>query len=517
MSRLLSLHLFLLSAVLLSAAAPTPSSSCERMEVERMLDMMWRSNPILLAMREYLGVIFMPLPVDVEEFRPSSVKDEVKSWVGKQMYFLSSYSKEAKKKEQPFFFDPILNRWDNFLLGILPGYLEEHAEELEQQRLSYLDSAWVQERWDSIITDATRGPWMDLGRADELNLVVNRLVRDFEDFERDVLNSTQFTTRYGDMESIREYVDIFTEIGGWSRISDTLHCYYDYLETANSPFSRAITDKVSREVFNSHVDRLVSSTQLLLTSPDLASGLVHLGQALLDKARTVDYNDLWSTAYHLLLVARTDLVLMDVQTLYNQLLAADRAVQEGFWRLTTGRWPSMERAVRTVARNFYSDGFWDGLDEIYVDSVNEQFRSDREVMVAIQNQVLPALEDGLTRLEGLANDVEGGMEAVAVAVRDYDIRRISDTDLGIFGMVLETSPFQVISCYVSDFFGIFHYELAELRRLSDLVFSNVTVPEGLEDLPRKMSQEFWGVTLPAIVGGRGCPDPLVESMPAGAK
>merc|ERR1719187_2111274 len=145
-------------------------------------------------MREYLGVIFMPLPVDVEEFRPSSVKDEVKSWVGKQMYFLSSYSKEAKKKEQPFFFDPILNRWDNFLLGILPGYLEEHAEELEQQRLSYLDSAWVQQKWDSLITEATRGPWMDLGRADELNLVVNRLVRDFEDFERDVLNSTQFTT-----------------------------------------------------------------------------------------------------------------------------------------------------------------------------------------------------------------------------------------------------------------------------------------------------------------------------------
>ena len=119
MSRLISLHLFLLSAVFLSAAAPTPSSSCERIEVERMLDMMWRSNPILLSMREYLGVLFMPLPVAAEEFRPSSVKDEVKSWVGKQMYFLSSYSKEAKKKEQPFFFDPILNRWDSFLLVII--------------------------------------------------------------------------------------------------------------------------------------------------------------------------------------------------------------------------------------------------------------------------------------------------------------------------------------------------------------------------------------------------------------
>merc|ERR1719402_515462 len=271
---------------------------------------------------------------------------------------ISHVSKRAKEEDQPFFFDPILNRWDNFLLGILPGYLEEYAEELEQQRLSYLDSAWVQQRWDSLITMATGK--MDLGRADQLNLVVNRLVRDFEDFDRDVLNSTQFTTRYGDMESIREYVDIFTEIGGWSRISDTLHCYYDYLETANSAFSRAITDKVSREVFNSHVDRLVSSTQLLLTSPDLASGLVHLGQALLDKARTVDFNDLWSTAYRLLLGARTDLVLVDVQTLYNQLLAADRAVQKGWWRLTTGQWPSMETAVDTVVRNVQSDGFWDG-------------------------------------------------------------------------------------------------------------------------------------------------------------
>merc|ERR1719402_1906029 len=343
-------------------------------------------------MREYLGVIFMPLPVDVEEFRPSSVKDEVKSWVGKQMYFLSSYSKEAKKKEQPFFFDPILNRWDNFLLGILPGYLEEHAEELEQQRLNYLDSAWVQQRWDSLITMATGK--MDLGRADQLNLVVNRLVRDFEDFERDVLNSP-ILAQYGDVAvTIREYVDNFTESGGWSRISDTLHCYYDLLEMDNSTFSRTITEKVSREVFNSHVDRLVSSTQLLLTSPDLASGLMHLGQAVLDKARTVDYNDLWSAAYRLLLVTRTDLVLMDVQTLYNQLLTLDRAVQEGFWRFFNGRWPSMERAVHTVVRNVRSDKFWDGLVQIYVDYVDrvkEQFRTDREeVQVAIQTQLLPA-------------------------------------------------------------------------------------------------------------------------------
>ena len=65
--------------------------------------------------------------------------------------------------------------WDNFLIGILGrDYLEEHAEELEQQRLSYLDSAWVQQRWDSLITMATGK--MDLGRADQLNLVVNRSV-----------------------------------------------------------------------------------------------------------------------------------------------------------------------------------------------------------------------------------------------------------------------------------------------------------------------------------------------------
>ena len=83
---------------------------------------------------------------------------------------------------------------------------------------------------------------------------------------------------------------------------------------------------------------------------------------IITKARTVDYNDLWSTAYHLLLLARTDLVKVDVQTLYNQLLSLDRAVQEGWWRLTTGRWPSMERAVHTVLRNVRLYEFWDFLE-----------------------------------------------------------------------------------------------------------------------------------------------------------
>ena len=51
----------------------------------------------------------------VDEFRFSStVKDEVKSWVGRQMYMISMISKREKEKDQPFFFDPILNRWDSF-------------------------------------------------------------------------------------------------------------------------------------------------------------------------------------------------------------------------------------------------------------------------------------------------------------------------------------------------------------------------------------------------------------------
>merc|ERR1719309_1498387 len=53
----------------------------------------------------------------VERFRFSStVKEEVKRWVRWARHMISSHSKE---EEQPFVFDPILNRWDNFLIGIL--------------------------------------------------------------------------------------------------------------------------------------------------------------------------------------------------------------------------------------------------------------------------------------------------------------------------------------------------------------------------------------------------------------
>ena len=73
-------------------------------------------------MRHYLGlgsasdISWSPM----EEFRFSStVKDKVKSWVGRQMYMISRNSKKAKEEDQPFFFDPILNRWDSFLLAII--------------------------------------------------------------------------------------------------------------------------------------------------------------------------------------------------------------------------------------------------------------------------------------------------------------------------------------------------------------------------------------------------------------
>ena len=196
-----------------------------------------------------------------------------------------------------------------------------------------------------------------------MNLLINKLVRDVVDVERDILNSTEFTGErffpLTDTEKLgrttSQLINMYFTSQRWDQISTSLGCFYDYMEQANSTFYGAVVRAVSKDVYKDRVDRLVASLQLLLSSPDLVPGTVAVGQAVLDNLRSINYDKMWVRLYRLFLEVRTRLVQVDVTGMFEELNKLDRSVQEGWWRLLTGRWPSMEKFLGNMLDTVQSD------------------------------------------------------------------------------------------------------------------------------------------------------------------
>merc|ERR1719402_822098 len=187
-----------------------------------------------------------------------TIKDGVQFWANMSHVVLTNNMRRHEGEETNFIFHPFFR----------------HAHQ-------------VQGFWDSEIRKATRN--LRLEQLDLLNLLINKLVRDVVDVERDILNSTEFTGErffpLTDTEKLSlttsQMINMFFTRQRWDQISTSLGCFYDYMEGANSTFYGSVVKAVSKDVYTDGVDSL----EMLLDSPDLVPGTVAVGQAMLDNVR----------------------------------------------------------------------------------------------------------------------------------------------------------------------------------------------------------------------------------------
>jgi len=372
--------------------------------------------------------------------------------------------------------------------------------------------------WDQDIKRVTRD--LHLEKVDEVNLFLNQLFRDTRDFEREILNSTELT---GDRffptmdrdelaSLIGEFSSNFSSHDGWTTVTETLNCYYDYMDNANSTFYHAIMKAVRRDVYTSYVQRLVTSLQLLLASPDLvADGAVNIGQATFNNLQNIDYDDMWVNLYKLLLGIRTDLVKVDVKGFFDQLTEFHKILAEGFWRLMTDRWPSMDKFLDNLIETIRTDAFWDELDEIYIDTihqVHEYYKHrEEELKVFIETQLIPAVGAAVEFVEQSSGDVEHGVNAVVKEIEKVQLGRF--VEVYIFRPLMERLSRYYVACYSSRYHHPDFDLMEELNAkkltnsLYQLIFSNwpedEVVPDGTDAFVNRFVDVFWRFVV-AIVG-----------------
>ena len=150
-----------------------------------------------------------------------------------------------------------------------------------------------------------------------------------------------------------------------------------------------------------------------------------------------------------------------------------------------------------------SDEFWEGLDEIYVDTISQvhEFYGRRHAGLEtfLEGRVVPAVELMITSVEVFANDVAGVFDSVAAEIRKLEIGPIAEAY--ILEPLIEIFGKHYMACYTR-MYGKPDFQMLESMNpkmltngLYRLIFSNwpqdELVPEGTDTFVTRFVDGFW--------------------------
>ena len=183
-------------------------------------------------------------------------------------------------------------------------------------------------------------------------------------------------------------------------------CLYEaFKETQDSSsLSQAVTDLVSDEdfeefngYFKKHVGYIAMALKNVLESEDTIEMVQLIYELAKSEIKSIDYNDLQSALYYLVLQLKTVLMKPDFKELWSTLNETEYFIQESVWKFTVGRWPEMERFVENfLRRTAGSIVFWDRLTGPFL---TEMENLEMEKIPELKKKTITVVEEFFENLD----------------------------------------------------------------------------------------------------------------------
>lgn len=282
-------------------------------------------------------------------------------------------------------------------------------------------------------------------------------------------------------------------------------CIFDLELGSDMTFRNELVKGLKRDEVLNYVERLWKAVQILSKSPDLKPGLSKLVKAVHERLRAVDWNILSTKMYAMIINSRSRSLEVDIEGLFQALMEFEMTYRKGYWKYSTGQWPSMEKFVENVVKTIKSDMFWDRLDLLYVNTLN-QFKATydkRKLRLETYMDLLrSAIKAMIEKVEYISKTVD---ETIVDNENKINALEIEEMLKAMVGGPATIATKHFMACYVKN------HRLFDIKpdvkmldsmvskeltgALYDLVFFNwpqdEIIPQGLDRFIETFISSFW--------------------------
>jgi len=349
--------------------------------------------------------------------------------------------------------------------------------------------------------------------ADQLNIFLNGGFIDKEAGEY---------RKYKDkveLAALRLFSDQYTEVLGY--INDTLKqkeelrqmgvimlgsvsetevgCLYDQMSKNEATVYKTFTELVSRERFVDFSLKFINEVKELLKSENTEQMITSWFNAIKAKLITVDKDALQSETYLLFLRARTLLLGIDIEQVFENLKKVDRTIQKGWWMTLTGKWPAMVDFINSFfTHTFMERAFWERLDALYHEQVEmtKKYYEGRQKSLEtnMSDEVIPLFKSLLEFMVQMRKGEKTFVDEYIAEFEKIDLDDIIRTNLA---KITSTLSRYYLSCFTSlygkpdfDLVATMAEENSMMMDLKKLVFANwpatEIVPKGFDSFANKL-------------------------------
>ena len=302
-------------------------------------------------------------------------------------------------------------------------------------------------------------------------------------------------------------------------IHPALACFYDQLAEKKTTVYKTLAHNIPREKFLKYADRFLDELKKVLKSEKTEHQVTKWLNGMTNKIKTIDADKLTSDTYLVFLRARSLVLGVDIEKVFEDLNKVYSSIIKGLWLTKTGQWPAMVEFISNFYKHtFASKAFWQRVDVLYQEQVqiSKRFYEDRKKSLEsnINDEILPffrALLDFMVQLR------EGKKTFVDDYLSDLEKVDLNEILAGYLNSLASILSKHFLSCYTAlhgkpdfDLLAAAVEENSLVKAIKDLVFVNwpkdEILPKGFEEFVQKLAD---GILLIVSSAYGACTDNMV--------
>jgi len=288
------------------------------------------------------------------------------------------------------------------------------------------------------------------------------------------------------ISEVMNYIDIRNDLGGYlmmlrddgfqrsvteymtTSLKHDVDCYYSILARKNLTFYNTVTETIPKESLVSYIQEFVAKFFEVINSSEIESNFETVRASLRNIIRNTDFDRVFSKTFLIFLRSRSLVLDVDIMDVFQNLDSLHRTIGEGWWSLTTGRWPEMVQFIETfLTKTINSEKFWQRLDELYHELVANYRTQYEERQQWLETSIKTELIPFFKRVLELASTKDKS-QLTGLMTRLQSVDGVSYIEPALDNAVTTLSR-HYLSCY-TEFYG-----KPDFTQLSNMMASNPVV------------------------------------------
>ena len=297
-------------------------------------------------------------------------------------------------------------------------------------------------------------------------------------------------------------------------------CFYDQVAENKGTIYQTFIENVSKEKFLIFTNKIVEELKKLLRSEKTEKIVTNWLKGIQKKLQTIDTEKLTSDSYLVFLRARSLVLGVDLEKVFEDLNEVYAFILKGMWQTQTGQWPAMVEFISNFYKHtFASKQFWERLDTLYQEQVRKtkKFYEDRQKSLDsnMTDDILPAFRSLLEFMVQIREGRKTFVDDYMSDLEKVDLNEILGDHLASLASVLSNN---FLSCYTA-LHGKPDFDLMDkltedntiVKATKELVFTNwpkdEILPKGFEDFVQKLADGIL-LLVTSVLGA--CSDNMVR-------